>query len=185
MVSSSRVPGEPGFWVLIAGDLFVFTVFFLTYAWYRGGEPELFAATQATLNRGFGLLNTVLLLSSSLFVAIGVHRLRDRGMPASLHFLAAILCGAGFVVVKIFEYGAKILAGVDVASNTFLVLYFAFTGIHLAHVLLGLGVLVVMRTAARGPDPASRVMLIECGATFWHVVDLLWIVLFALFYLIA
>ena len=180
-----RVPGEAGIWVLVLGELFVFSMFFLTIAALHVAQPEVFREAQATLNRGLGLANTLLLLSSSLFVALALGRLRSGEPGAAGRLGFAMICGGGFVIIKAFEYGEKIRAGANIASNEFFTLYFAFTGIHLAHVLLGLVVLGLMTAAARSPAVPGRSALLECGAIFWHLVDLLWIILFALFYLVS
>ncbi|MDB5726681.1 MAG: hypothetical protein JWQ16_3435 [Novosphingobium sp.] len=179
----SRVPGEAGIWVLVMGELFVFSIFFITIAALHVAQPVPFRLGQAMLDRGLGLTNTLLLLTSSLFVALGQARLRAGEPGASRLFGLAMACGGGFVVVKAFEYGEKVSSGVNIASSEFFTLYFAFTGIHLAHVLLGLVVLGLMAAASRAPVDAARGRLFECGAIFWHLVDLLWIVLFALLYL--
>jgi nitric oxide reductase NorE protein len=177
------VPGEPGIWVLVLGELFIFSVFFVTIAAEHSARPDLFRQAQTTLNHGLGLANTLILLTSSLFVALAVNRLRETAPGARPLFFAAMACGTGFAVIKVVEYAEKIRAGVNIASSEFFTLYFAFTGIHLAHVLLGLGVLGFLSAAARSPTVMARSGLVECGAVFWHLVDLLWIVLFALFYL--
>ena len=181
----TRIPGEEGIWVLILGDLFVFSLFFLTFVYYRGQQFAVFEQSALMLNRGLGLANTILLLTSSLFVAMGVHRVR-KGLPrAARCFSLAILCGLGFVVIKGIEYHAKFAHGTTVTTNDFFMLYFAFTGIHLLHVLVGLGVLSFLATSARATAMTpGRQMLIECGALFWHLVDLLWVMLFSLFYLL-
>lgn len=185
MRRKGHVPGEEGVWVLILGDLFVFSTFFLMFAWYRGNVLLVFAEGQGMLNRGYGLINTLLLLTSSLFVAMAVHRIRAKREGATALLNLAMVCGLGFVAIKAVEYSEKIRAGINFTTSDFFMLYFAFTGIHLIHVILGLGVLLFMRNASRGPDVAStRMVAIESGASFWHLVDLLWIVLFALFYVL-
>lgn len=185
MAIKAHVPGEEGVWVLILGDLFVFSIFFLMFTWYRGNAIEEFAAGQAATNRAFGLLNTLLLLTSSLFVAMGVHRARAGRAGAPRLMTLAIACGLGFVVVKALEYGEKIQAGIGFATSDFFMLYFALTGIHLLHVIIGLGVLLFIRNAAKPSEAGQpRMVAIESGASFWHMVDLLWIVLFALFYVL-
>jgi nitric oxide reductase NorE protein len=180
-----HVPGEEGVWVLILGDLSVFSTFFLMFAWYRGNALPVFEGGQAMLNKGYGLFNTLLLLTSSLLVAVAVHRVRTRRAGAAMLLNIAILCGLGFVGIKILEYSEKIRAGVGFATSDFFMLYFAFTGIHLIHVIIGLGVLLFIKNAARQPGAAdNRMVAIESGASFWHLIDLLWIVLFALFYVL-
>jgi nitric oxide reductase NorE protein len=180
-----RLPGEAGVWILIGGDLLLFSAYFLTYAFYRTDDIALYAQSQATLNQSYGALNTALLLTSSLFVAFGVRAIRAgprRRIPGL--FLAALACGFGFGIVKMIEWSEKFRLGLKVTSNDFYMFYFMFTGIHFAHVLLGMGALVFMIIIARRNRFNPRdITLIECGASFWHMVDLLWIVLFALFYL--
>ncbi len=161
----------------------IFTLFFLTFMYYRHAEAALFAASQAKVNVHFGLTNTILLLTSSLLVATGVQRVRAGLADAPWFFVGGGVCGLGFVVIKGFEYHQKIAAGITLNTNDFFMLYFVFTGIHLVHVLLGIGVLTLLTVTARRPDAATKMVLIESGAVFWHLVDLLWLVLFALFYL--
>jgi nitric oxide reductase NorE protein len=182
--SERRVPGEPGIWVLILGELFVFSIFFVTIATVRHSNPELYRRAQATLDWPLGLANTLLLLTGSLLVALAVGRARDRRGGAGTLLYGAIACGCGFIALKAIEYSEKIRAGINFSSSEFFNLYFAFTGIHLAHVLIGLVVLWLLRRAVRLPPTPERGRMIECGAIFWHLVDLLWIVLFALFYLV-
>jgi len=185
LAKDHRIPGEAGFWVLIFGDLFIFSLFFGTFLYYRRIEPVVFLTSHFTLNRHFGLINTVLLLTSSLFVATATQRLRaGRRGPRQL-FVGAMICGFGFVIVKIFEYGEKFNAGISVTTNDFFMLYFAFTGIHLIHVVIGLLVLGFLASASGKPNVATTGLLwVECGTIFWHLVDLLWVVLFSLFYLL-
>jgi nitric oxide reductase NorE protein len=100
-------------------------------------------------------------------------------------FRFALACGVGFSVVKIVEYTQKIRAGIVINSNDFYMYYYMFTGIHFLHVLIGMGVLAFMaHYASDGKFSAIKIGHIESGASFWHVVDLLWIALFALLYLL-
>jgi nitric oxide reductase NorE protein len=169
--------------VLIPGELLLFSIFFITIAATRAADPEQFLHAQATLDRSLGLANTLLLLTSSLFVALAVGRLREgkNGGVRLLHI--AMACGCGFVAIKAVEYGEKVAAGIGFTTSDFFTFYFAFTGVHLAHVLLGLLALGWISAAARAPISRQQTNMIECAAIFWHLVDLLWIVLFALFYL--
>jgi nitric oxide reductase NorE protein len=183
--SSGRVPGETGIWVLVFGDLTVFALFFCTFTFYRSVEPELFRKSQLALSQPLGVLNTVLLLSSSWFVVMAVHTLREGLSRRSRSLLAgALACGVGFAVVKYFEYAATLRQGFTPASNDFFMFYFVLTGIHLLHVVIGLGVLSWMLVRTRRPaNGAGGLAAFECGAIYWHMVDLLWVVLFALLYL--
>jgi nitric oxide reductase NorE protein len=184
--SAGHIPGEAGVWVLILGDMFAFSAFFAVFLLHRAQNVALFSASQATLDRRFGLLNTALLLTSSLFVARAVIAARAGARPLSARLLMfALGCGGGFVVSKAFEWGSKIAAGITLNSNEFYSFYYMFTGIHLLHVLVGMGVLIYLLARSRRGDPgASYVAAMEGGGAFWHMVDLIWVVLFALFYLL-
>jgi nitric oxide reductase NorE protein len=181
-----RIPGEPGIWVVIFGDMMVFSVMFVSFVLARRDDRALFHASAARLSQPCGLVNTVLLLTSSWFVTTAVHAAREgRGRSAALHFRLAICCALGFVVTKMIEYSDKIRAGIVINTNDFYMYYYVLTGIHLLHVLIGLGLLFCMaRYAAGGAIDAKRVGHLESGASFWHLVDLLWIALFALLYLL-
>jgi nitric oxide reductase NorE protein len=182
---AKRLPGEDGVWAFVLGDMVMFTMFFATFLFYRVEQGELFSQSQALLNRDYGVVNTLLLLTSSWFVAISVSLYRKAYTQLGAKFLIpAFACGAGFVVIKLFEFGEKVSAGITLNTNEFFILYFMFTGIHLVHVLVGLGVLVFLwRTAIRAPD-RSAIRTLENGGIFWHMVDLLWILLFPLIYLV-
>lgn len=186
MAETKPIPGEAGIWVLIEGDLLAFSLFFLIFVYYRGQQPEIFARSHETLDGAIGLTNTIILLTSSLFVALGVRRVRAARPGAVLLFRCALACGVFFTALKAIEYGEKIGHGITPLTNDFYMYYFAFTGIHLAHVLIGSAGLIYMAVvAARRPASPTRTMIVECGAIFWHLVDLLWIMLFALFYLVG
>lgn len=180
-----RMPGEEGAWLFIFGDMLVFAVFFLTYVWYRAQQPEIYDASQLMLSQGVGLLNTLLLLCSSWVLAMGVRALKNGQRELSRRLIVAtMVLGAGFVLVKTFEWADKFGHGVNVGTNEFFMFYFMFTGIHLFHVLVGLGVLAFLFTRLRQAErPDAAIQTMESGAAFWHLVDLLWIVLFALIYL--
>ncbi|WP_336971213.1 cytochrome c oxidase subunit 3 [Sphingobium aromaticiconvertens] len=180
-----HVPGEEGVWVFIGGDLVAFAVFFITYAVARRQELALFESAQTLLDRRLGLLNTLLLLTSSLFVAQAVAAVRRHDRRARPLLLGAIALGSSFVIVKAFEYSAKIAQGFTLNSNSFSIYYYMFTGIHLIHVLIGLAVLcfAASRFDRNGQMPGGVALIEGCGA-FWHLVDLLWIILFALLYLL-
>ena len=181
-----RIPGEEGIWVFVLGDMTVFALFFATFMYSRGKNPQSFASGHADLHVALGTVNTVLLLSSSLLVAIGVQRvLGGRHQDATRLFTGAIGCGVGFVVVKAIEWTQLFSAGKGVGSGEYFSYYFVFTGIHLMHVLIGVVILARLVFLTRRPvleAPQSR--LCETGGIFWHMVDLLWVVLFALFYLV-
>lgn len=182
-----HIPGEEGIWILILGDLMVFTILFLTFAYYRSFSPELFASGRAELNINYGAVNTLILLFSSWFVVQGCSAFRGgQRLLAKRSFCTAWLFGAGFGLVKIIEYREKVSAGITALTNEFFMYYFIMTGIHFLHLVVGLGVLAWMISRCRlhnySPDGISG---IECGGAYWHMVDLLWVVIFPLLYMIA
>jgi nitric oxide reductase NorE protein len=182
-----RTPGEAGTWVFLFGDMLVFGVFFATFMYQRGRAPELFDESRRTLSIGIGLTNTLILLTSSLFVATAIRAIRtSERRAAQLLLIGAIACGLAFVGLKAVEYTAKVNAGHVPNANAFYLYFFILTGIHLIHVLIGIAILVLLFTQARRTElSAQRTALIEGGACFWHLVDLLWIVLFPLLYLVS
>ncbi len=181
-----RIPGEEGIWVFVLGDMTVFALFFGAFMYSRARNPGVFAIDHESLNVVLGTTNTVLLLTSSLFVALGVQKVLF-GPPwlATRLFGAALACGLGFVAVKAIEWSRLFMEHETVGTGEYFSYYFVFTGIHLVHVFLGIVVLsrLIALSRRREITPRQR-LLCETGAIFWHMVDLLWVVLFALFYLV-
>ncbi len=178
-----HLPGDPSMWFFVIGDLIIFGVYFVVYMYYRGQNPDLFLQSQARLSLNIGAVNTVVLLTSSLFVALGTSTARAGKTADALRlFVIALACGAAFPLVKLFEYVPEITAGLTPGTNLFFMYYFVMTGLHLCHVLLGLVILCFVIRNLRGPA-APRISFTETGATYWHMVDILWLILFALLYL--
>lgn len=186
-VSPRRVPGEPGVWILLFGDMLVFAVFFSLFMYQRAQDPELFDTSRHTLNMAIGLANTFVLLTSSLLVVTAVRAVRAGARSAArAMFAGALVCGLAFVGLKVVEYTAKISEGHVPTENNFYMYYYVLTGFHLLHVLIGIVVLGSLIVAARIAQPSrTRMAFIEGGGCFWHLVDLLWIVLFPLLYLVS
>lgn len=179
----NHIPGESSMWFFVIGDLLIFGVYFVAYMYYRGQDHATFLQGQAKLNLDIGAINTIVLLSSSLFVALGTSAARAGRTPEALRlFWIALGIGATFPLFKVFEYVPEIIAGSTPGTNLFFMYYFVMTGMHLCHVLLGLVILSFVIRNLRGPA-APRISFVETGATYWHMVDVLWLVLFALLYL--
>ena len=180
-----RLPGETGVWMFIIGDILIFSLLFSVFVYDRAQEVALFVEQQQLLNQTLGLFNTVLLLTSSWLVALAVHSARTGQLSRARGcFGLAILCGIGFVVVKYFEWGEKIAADLTIETNNFFMYYYLMTGIHLLHMVIGIGVLIFLWQSVRAAEcDAQGVGVLESGACFWHLVDILWIALFALLYL--
>lgn len=179
-----RLPGDLAIWFFILAEMLAFAVFFAAYAFARAKNVELFNLYQQTLDRNAGALNTLLLISGSWFVVLAVRAAhRDDIQAIPRHIALGFLCGAGFLVVKMFEYAAKFGAGVSLSTNTFYMFYISLTFFHFMHVLLGMVILGVLWVQARqGAYGGHNAHGLESGAAYWHMVDLLWIVLFPLVY---
>ena len=178
-----HVPGEASMWFFVIGDLLIFAVYFVGYMYFRGQNHQLFLASQARLSVDIGAINTVVLLTSSLFVALGTAAARAGNIAAGLRgFWIGLAFGAAFPLLKMFEWIPEITAGLTPGTNLFFMYYYVMTGMHLCHVALGLAILCfVIRNLKTSPTP--KISFIETGATYWHMVDVLWLVLFALLYL--
>ena len=173
--------------MFLFGDMLVFGVFFATFMVERAKAPDVFDAARRTLHLGVGLTNTLVLLTSSLCVVAALRALRTgAGQVARSAVVAAIACGGIFIGLKVLEYHSLVSSGHGVGANHFYLYYFILTGVHLFHVCVGMAVLVfLLRQARRRHVSETRMAVIEGGACFWHLVDLLWIVLFPLLYLVA
>ena len=180
---SGWIPGEIGLWNVVFGDLMVFGLLFCCFAYYRHLDPALFAAGRDMMNRGLGVTNTLLLLTSSALVALAVQRVRA-GRSASRLMGAAAVLGLGFVVIKSIEWKQKFTLGLTIETNDYFMYYFMAGGIHLLHVLVGTGFLFYGAIVLRSQDGSANPKTIEAIGIFWHLVDLLWVFLFALFYLV-
>lgn len=180
-----RLPGVEGVWVFVGADMVFFAVLFVSFMLERLKNPALFETSRLTLNPDFGGVNTLILLASSWFAVLAVDAAKRDRLKEIPHWLAAALfCGLAFGVSKAFEYGGKLHAGITPATNDFYMFYFVLTGFHLLHVTAGSIMLLVFWNKARaGHFGSTRMAVLECGATYWHMVDLLWIILFPLLYL--
>lgn len=183
-----RVPGDPGFWVVILGEMVIFSMLFGTVSFFHLRHPRMFAEGQAALSRGLGLANTVVLILGSVLVAKAQRAIRHGRWEVAGRLVAgAATCGIAFILIKAVDYAHAMSAGHWIDSNDFWMSYFVVTGAHLMHVIVGVIVLGVMLRSLRdvGTDMSPRVgQLLESGGLYWHMVDLIWLILFPLFYLV-
>ena len=180
-----RLPGDVFIWYIILLEGATFCVLFGAFAFTRARHLELFNASQQHLDLSAGAINTALLLSASWCVARAVHAVRDGMRGAALGWLAGgIAGGVGFVLLKAKEYGDKFDQGIGMGQdNLFFDFYFILTGFHLLHVLAGLLALGLVAVGLmRQRRDALNGHALETAAAFWHLVDLLWLVLFPLVY---
>ncbi len=177
-------PGDLAIWVFILAELLVFAIFFSAFAFARMGNVELFNQFQQTLDRQAALINTIALITSSYFVVRAVLCIQEGDNRWCVRWLlAAIAMGMIFVVVKFFEFAHHFGNGINLSTNTFYMFYLSLTFFHFMHVILGMGILAAVAFKAHngGYTPEDHIG-VETGASYWHMVDLVWLILFPLVY---
>jgi len=181
-----RLPGDLAMWFFILAEITVFSLLILAFAITQRLQPALFAAGRQALDASMGLALTLSLLSAGWLLAMAVGRVRQgRGGAAAL-LLAALLSACVYVWLKLGEYGHLLSLGLDVEHDTFFTLYWLLTGFHFLHVLLGMAIIAFMAVGAwRGRYRQGDCSGLESGALYWHMVDLVWVLLFPLVYLIG
>lgn len=181
---SGETPGELGLWVFILGDMTLFGLFFAVFLWENRRDRMGFAESAAHLHRSIGAVNTLVLLLSSYLVVIALHAYRQGATPRARAVLLGVLgCAVVFAALKAVEYSAALSSGHVVTSNMFWTFYFVLTGIHLLHVLIGAVLVLLWRKKCRTePGMAGGSRFPEIAAVYWHMVDLLWVVIFTLLY---
>lgn len=186
---ASRVvapPGTEGLWVFIFADLCAFALFFTLFSVGRMENPGLYEESRTALSPTVGLINTLCLLTSSWTMVGAVEAVRHgdrRGARLRLGWTLAI--ASIFFFMKLSEYHGKFAAGLTIQTNEFFMYYFAFTGIHFLHYLVGMAVLLFLWFRMSGDGEAcdrTRVLADSAGC-YWHMVDLLWLMLYPLLYL--
>jgi nitric oxide reductase NorE protein len=178
------VPGQPDMWAFVLFETLVFTGYFGFYLFYRARNPQLYLHAQAQLDLRIGVVNTLVLLLSSWAVARCVQSARAGAYGVALRdALLTAMFAVVFLCVKVFEWARLSHEGSGFDSNDFFTYYFFLTGIHFVHLLIGFVVLGVVVYQLRSPKRRDQV-LIETGATYWHTVDFLWVLIFALLYVV-
>ncbi len=186
-----------GMWLFIFTELLLFGVLFVIYSVYRYLNHEAFHLAAEQLDTFTGAVNTLILLVSSMTIAMSTTALQKKNIPLTLILNGiTFLLGAVFLVNKYFEWGIKFGHGIFPGSETltetlsqgeilFFGLYFIMTGLHALHIVIGLIFIgVVMWKVAKGKVHAQRAALLENAGLYWHLVDIIWIFLFPLFYLL-
>jgi len=188
-----------GVWLFLATEILMFGGLFVGYIIFHNIYPEMFAEGATHLDWRLGAINTVVLLASSFTMALGIHYAQTNQRQKSMYALGfTVLCGLVFMVIKYFEYSHKIHLGLTPgelfsfkdAQSENLALYFSFyflmTGLHGSHVLVGIGLIIwVMIRTAKGEFDSEFYTPVEGVGLFWHLVDLIWIYLFPLLYLVG
>lgn len=170
------LPGNPMMWILILGELAVFGALLLGFSVARTLNPATFADAQNHLHRVLGGLNTLVLVTSGFLVAAAIWRRREE-RDARLLLLSGMALGLVFLAVKGVEYGDLIAAGIGIETDTFFQLYFLITGFHAAHIILGLIIFAIVYFA-------DSIENLETGAAFWHMLDMVWVLIYPIIYLV-
>lgn len=179
-------PGDLAIWFFIFAELLAFGVFFVAYAFARAHNVALFDASQQQLDITSGAVNTLVLITSSYFMVRAVAAIKQNLSRVCARWIAAAIGFGGiFLVIKLIEFHAKFSAGITLSTNTFFMFYLSLTIFHFMHVVLGMVILAAVMMKARGGGySAVNHTGVETGASYWHMVDLLWIILFPLVYVI-
>jgi nitric oxide reductase NorE protein len=176
------VPGQPDMWAFVLFEAFVFTSYFTVYVIRRTQSPDLFLQSQTHLDLQVGVFNTLVLLASSWSVARCVQAAREGSFRAALnHAYLTMLFGFVFLVSKVREWTTEIERGFSFTTDEFFSFYYFLTAIHFLHLLIGFVVLGVAVSRLRSPAGRSP-ELVETCATYWHTIDFLWVLIFALLY---
>ena len=172
------LPGDPMIWVLIFSELAAFGLFLGAFVVARAIHGAMFASGQMALDSTLAGINTAVLVTSGWAAARGTGAARAGERRTSRRWLfGAMALGAVFVAIKLAEYGREIGSGIGLETSPFFTLYFLLTGFHLLHVCLGI---VILAVVCRRAEAVS----VETGTAFWHMVDLVWIVMFPIVYLV-
>ena len=204
-----RDAAELGMWLFLVTEVMFFGGLFLGYAVYRTAQQggvayaDVFADASHHMNVVMGAINTAVLLTSSLTMALAVHAAESRNRRRALLLLAAtVVLGTAFLVVKGFEYHEKFVehhvpvrsldfhysdsSAENEAAYVFFSLYFLMTGVHAFHMVIGIGVLLVLMVlVGRGKLLGARATTVHCTGLYWHFVDIVWVFLFPLLYLVG
>jgi len=180
-----RLPGDLAIWFFILAELTVFAIFFIGFAVTEQLNPQMFLDGKLALHPIAGLINTVSLISSSLFVALSLQYLHEnKRQKTFICLVLAFLLACLYVAVKMWEYQVLFGQGFNLETNTFFTLYFLITGFHFSHLILGMIILIFMMIKAHKINTQEGVSGFESGACYWHMLDMLWVVLFPLIYVI-
>jgi len=178
-------PGGILMWIIIFLELFTFGMALVAFVYYGNQEPEVFHQSRLQLNTTFGAINTIFLLTSGLFMAAAVHEFKENNVQkSSFYFKLAMLGGLLFIVLKSIEYYHKIEAGISLETNMFFTFYWLLTAFHLIHVLVGLVILAWTNKGMTKKNSKTTLEDVEACAAFWHMCDLIWLLLFPVLYLI-
>lgn len=178
-------PGGILMWIIIFLELLTFGMALVAFVYYGKEQPELFHQSRLQLNTAFGAINTIFLLTSGFFMANAVLEFKNNNrLKSSLYFKLTMLGGTLFLLLKGVEYSHKIDSGITLDTNMFFTFYWMLTGFHLIHVIMGLVILIWTNYGMMKKNSDTGIDDVEACAAFWHMCDLIWLLLFPVLYLI-
>ena len=178
-------PGGILLWILIFLELVTFSAALIALAVFSKEDPEAYHKSRMLLNSTYGAINTMFLLTSGFFMATSMHQLKKQKFDKATFYLKlTMLGGVLFLGLKAVEYADKIAHGLTIGYDTFFTFYWLLTLFHVIHVLVGMVILISMYFSIKKKKEAVVLEDAEAGATFWHMCDLIWLILFPMLYLI-
>lgn len=185
--STQRNTLLPGVLWFILADIIVFFMIFADFMTQRAKQIDIFDQSAAIMDLQLGVLNTLILITSGMFVVYAVNAAKAGDQKATRRWiLVSFVIGSGFAVTKGLEWGNKLGQGITMFTNDYYMYYYTLTGAHFLHFVGGMVTLAILWFMA-GREPVNGRLLnpIESGAMYWHMVDLLWIFLFPMLYLMG
>jgi len=184
--NTKSLPGDLAMWVFIVMELTVFAIFFIAFAVAQRVNENMFALGRESLDLFVGLFCTLFLIVSSYFVALSVKAIKSEdNLLAKRLLIYSLVLASFYLILKLSEYSSLAEQGFDLSFNSFYTLYFLITGFHFMHVLMGMVILAYMgKQANKGKYSANNCSGFEAGASYWHMIDLLWVIIFFLVYVI-
>ena len=178
-------PGGILVWIIIFLELITFSIALIAMVISSKQNSIVFHESRLLLNTAFGTINTIFLITSGFFMAMSVNYLKEKNTKNSLLFLTlTMLGGILFLILKSVEYFDKIEAGLTIGYNTFFTFYWLLTLFHVIHVIVGLVILISVYFGLKNENSTTSIEDIESSAAFWHMCDLIWLLLFPIIYLI-
>lgn len=172
-------------WIIIYLELITFSIALLAMVYYNSQEPTEFHDSRLLLNSTYGMLNTIFLLTSGFFMIVSVNELKaKKKQKARKYLMFTMLLGVLFLILKSVEYYDKIEAGLGMGYNTFFSFYWMLTLFHVIHVIVGLVILASVYYGIGKENSSTKLEDVEASAAFWHMCDLIWLLLFPIIYLI-
>ncbi len=186
-VPTLEPPGGVLVWLVLLVETLTFGAGLVTFAVSRRSEPAVFAAGRAALHQPLALLNTLVLLTGGLFMANAVAELRAERVATSARWtLAATASGVVFLALKCLEWSDKLRHGLGLHRNTFFTYYWLLTGFHFLHVAVAVVILAFLYAGLRrGSYRPEGLVDVEAGGVFWHMCDLIWLLVYPTIYLLG